>query len=78
MRATGSCDFEVVDVFVPEKHTHGFLGHEATQDGVVYRMPIISSFAWTVSVVPLGIARGAMDTFAELRRRSAPFSVSKT
>ena len=69
LRATGSCDFEVIDLFVPEQHTHGFLDHEATVEGVVYRMPINSSFPWTVSVVPLGIARGAMDTFAELSAR---------
>jgi alkylation response protein AidB-like acyl-CoA dehydrogenase len=71
LRATGSCDFEVSDVFVPEPHAHGFLSHEATQPGAVYRMPIISSFAWTVAVVPLGIARGAMDVFAGLAARKA-------
>src|SRR5947207_526631 len=28
LRATGSCDFEVRDVFVPDIHTHKFVGHE--------------------------------------------------
>lgn len=71
LRATGSCDFEVRDLFVPERHTHLFMAPRPTQDGIVYRLPCISLLAWTVSVVPLGIARGAMDAFAELASRKA-------
>jgi indole-3-acetate monooxygenase len=69
LRATGSCDFEVRDLFVPEQCTHEFTGHEPSQAGVLYRLPVISSFAWTVAVVPLGIARGAMNAFLELAKR---------
>lgn len=69
LRATGSCDFELRDIFVPEKHTHVFIGHTPTQAGAVYRLPALSVFAWTVAVVPLGIARGAMDGFAGLASR---------
>jgi alkylation response protein AidB-like acyl-CoA dehydrogenase len=71
LRGTGSCDFEVQDLFVPEQHTHGFMSHEPTQAGVVYRMPVISVFSWTVSVVPLGIAGGAMRAFVELSGQKA-------
>ena len=39
LRATGSCDFEVRDLFVPEQHTHIFMGARPTQDGIVYRLP---------------------------------------
>ena len=39
LRATGSCDFEVRDLFVPEQHTHIFIGARPTQDGIVYRLP---------------------------------------
>jgi indole-3-acetate monooxygenase len=69
LRATGSCDFEVRDVFVPEPHTHDFIGVCATQNGLVYRLPAVSVFAWTVATVPLGIARGAMKSFVELASR---------
>ena len=69
LRATGSCDFEVRDLFVPEQHTHIFMGARPTHDGIVYRLPSLSVFAWTVSVVPLGIARGAMNAFVELASR---------
>ena len=76
LRATGSCDFEVRDLFVPEQCTHLFIGHEATQAGALYRLPVISAFAWTVAVVPLGIARGAMDTFVALAGRKTRMGTS--
>jgi alkylation response protein AidB-like acyl-CoA dehydrogenase len=66
LRGTGSCDFEVRDLIVPPEHTHRLPDHQATQPGLVYRMPAMSVFAWTVSVVPLGIARAAVDAFAAL------------
>jgi alkylation response protein AidB-like acyl-CoA dehydrogenase len=66
LRGTGSCDFEVRDLFVPEQHTHAFIGPKPTQPGVLYRLPTTSIFPWAASVVPLGIARGAMDAFVEL------------
>jgi alkylation response protein AidB-like acyl-CoA dehydrogenase len=69
LRGTGSCDFEVRDLIVPPEHTHSFPDHQATQPGLLYRMPAMSVFAWTVSVVPLGIARAAMDAFAALAIR---------
>jgi indole-3-acetate monooxygenase len=71
LRGTGSSDFEAHAVFVPADHTHLFIGHEPTQPGLLYRMPGLSVFAWTVSVVPLGIARGAIGTFVELATRKA-------
>ena len=76
LRATGSCDFEVRDLFVPEQHTHIFMAPRPTQDGIVYRLPALSVFAWTVSVVPLGIARGAMNAFVELASRKARLGAS--
>lgn len=76
LRATGSCDFEVRDLLVPDQHTHIFMGPRPTQDGIVYRLPSLSVFAWTVSVVPLGIARGAMNAFVELASRKARMGAS--
>ena len=76
LRATGSCDFEVRNHFVPEQYTHHLMAHRPTQDGIVYHLPSLSVFAWTVSVVPLGIVRGAMNAFAELASRKARLGVS--
>ena len=61
--ATGSVDFEFVDVFVPDRLAHAFQP-EPTQPGTLYRLPTLSIFPWTVATVPLGIAAGAIDDFA--------------
>lgn len=71
LRGTGSCDFELQDVFVPASHIHPFLDLTPTDPGLVYRMPPVSVFAWTISAVPLGIARGALSAFVELARRKS-------
>jgi len=63
LRGTGSCDYRVEGVFVPTEHTHDMVNPTATQPGILYRIPHVSVFATTVSCVPLGIARGALDTF---------------
>ncbi|MGE0724763.1 MAG: acyl-CoA dehydrogenase family protein, partial [Alphaproteobacteria bacterium] len=60
---TGSCDWVLEDVFVPSAFAFAFPDQRASQPGVVYRMPGPSSFAWSVSVVPLALARAALDDF---------------
>lgn len=69
LRATGSCDFEMQDCFVPDSHSHPLVDFKPTQPGIPYRLPGVSAFSWTVSVVPLGIARGALDAFIALAAR---------
>lgn len=71
LRGTGSCDFEARDVFVPTAHAHPFLGLQPTQPGPLYRMPPSSVFAWSICGVPLGIASGAITSFAELACRKS-------
>jgi indole-3-acetate monooxygenase len=71
LRGSGSCDYELTDVFVPREHTHDMLAPPARHPSVVYRWPAVSAFAMTVSVVPLGIARAALNTFeADLAARA--------
>jgi alkylation response protein AidB-like acyl-CoA dehydrogenase len=67
LRATGSVDFELVDVFVPNDFAHAFQP-EPTHPGTLYRLPTRSIFTWTVATVPLGIAAGAIDDFATSAR----------
>jgi len=68
LRGTGSCDFEADDVFVPLAHTYALSDLPQTQPGVAYRLPSMSVFPWTVSVVPLGIARGVIEAFATVSK----------
>jgi alkylation response protein AidB-like acyl-CoA dehydrogenase len=63
LRGSGSCDYTLSDVFVPSEHTHDMMNPPATQPGLVYRWPAGLAFTTTVAVVPLGIARAALDTF---------------
>lgn len=60
MRGTGSWDFEADNLFLPDEFVCDFQP-TPTQAGVVYRLPGISAFVWTVATVPLGIAKGAID-----------------
>ena len=62
--ATGSVDFELVEVFVPDRFAHAFQP-QPTQPGTLYRLPTRSIYSWTVATVPLGIAAGAINDFAE-------------
>jgi indole-3-acetate monooxygenase len=71
LRGTGSCDFEVDNTFVPMDRMHPLVDLKPTHPALLYRLPGLSAFAWTVSVVPLGIARGAIDTFVELAGKKA-------
>jgi alkylation response protein AidB-like acyl-CoA dehydrogenase len=66
LRGTGSCDFEATDVFVAEAQVHPYPEHVPTQPGIVYRLPAVSVFPLSVSVVPLGLARSAISTFTAL------------
>lgn len=63
--ATGSVDFELRDVFVPDRFVHAYQP-EPTQPGTLYRLPTSSIYTWTVATVPLGLARGALAEFVRL------------
>jgi alkylation response protein AidB-like acyl-CoA dehydrogenase len=68
LRGTGSCDFTLEDVPVPDSHVFGYPDQVATRPGIVYRLPIVSSFTWSVSVVPLGIAQALLEEVAAIAR----------
>ena len=63
MRGTGSHDFVVEDVFVPDAHCVWLAGPPC-QPGPLYHPRLISSVVWTATAAnALGIARGAIDAF---------------
>jgi len=65
LRGTGSSDFEVRDVFVPADHTHDLVAPRPTQPGIIYRIPGLSIFPWSITGASLGIASGVMAAFTK-------------
>jgi indole-3-acetate monooxygenase len=65
LRGTGSSDFEVKNAFVPTEHTHSFLAPEPTQPGIIYRIPGLTIFPWSITGAPLGIAEGVIAAFTK-------------
>jgi alkylation response protein AidB-like acyl-CoA dehydrogenase len=72
LRGTGSHDFTVSDVFVPEHRGFGFLTRRSSLERPLYRGPITTWLGPNVASVSLGIARGAIDTLSDLAGRKVP------
>lgn len=68
MRGTGSVDFEVDKVFVPEGRWIVQGSEQLNIDTPLYRYPFFGFFAACVAAIPLGIARRALDDFVGLAR----------
>ena len=71
MRGTGSHDFVVDDVFVPQQRTFALLD-SVSESNILYhpRLIMVSSGAATAATA-LGLARGAIDTFCHLAADTA-------
>jgi alkylation response protein AidB-like acyl-CoA dehydrogenase len=63
LRATGSNDYMVEDLFVPAAHTLEIPGFSPIprDPGALYSVPMPSLFVTCIAVVVLGIARAALD-----------------
>lgn len=72
MRGTGSHDFTVTDLFVPEAHTAPAFVAAPVQPGLLYRVPPLSLFTVALAAVTLGIARAAVDALMELALVKTP------
>ena len=70
MCGTGSHDFVIDDVFVPEAHAFS-LSEQPKIDAPLCHPRLVMAVAWTNTAAnALGIARGAMDAFVELASRA--------
>lgn len=76
LRGTGSHDFAVLDLFVPEDHAIEGFAAKPTQPGTLYAAPFITVFAMCLASVPLGIARAAIEAFTELAEAKTPLGAS--
>jgi alkylation response protein AidB-like acyl-CoA dehydrogenase len=50
---------------VAADHTHEMIAPPPTQPGILYRIPGLSIFPWSITGAPLGIASGAMAAFTK-------------
>jgi len=70
MRGTGSKDFSVEAISVPEERSWG-LWDPAQESSALYDPRLLLTMTWTlVAANALGMARGAMETFVELTNQS--------
>ena len=65
LRGTGSHDFEVNGVVVPESRSVWF-ADPPVERGSLYSLPAITLYGTLIASVPLGIARHALEAFKEL------------
>lgn len=65
LRGTGSADFEVHDVFVPEAHASGYLVRKSP-DRPLFRFPPFAPLAHGVAAVGMGVARASLDALIHL------------
>jgi alkylation response protein AidB-like acyl-CoA dehydrogenase len=72
LRGTGSADFVVNDVFVPEQLTFPFITGTPRVSGALYRAGILPLYSFAIAVVLPGIARAGIDAFVELAKGKTP------
>jgi len=71
LRGTGSHDFEVNGVVVPESRSMWF-ADPPVERGPLYSLPAITLYGALIASVPLGIARHALEAFKELAGVKTP------
>jgi alkylation response protein AidB-like acyl-CoA dehydrogenase len=69
---TGSNDFSVSDVFVPDSRVFALLDPSGHRQEPLYQMPPLPLFVFLVANVSLGLARGAIDELVELAQTRTP------
>jgi alkylation response protein AidB-like acyl-CoA dehydrogenase len=72
LRGTGSNDFSVSDVFVPDHRTLHLFDPTGHRPEPIVGLPGVSGFAVQVASVALGIARAALDELVELAGGKMP------
>jgi len=66
MRGTGSCDYSVTDLFVPEGFTYDFSSTEPLRGGPLYRLGWPAYVINVIAAFALGVGRRALDTIIDL------------
>jgi alkylation response protein AidB-like acyl-CoA dehydrogenase len=69
---TGSHDFSVSGVLVPERRAFGLLDPAGHRSEPLYQMPPLTLFVFQLAAVALGIARAALDELLEIADARVP------
>ena len=77
LRGTGSLDYRVKDLFVPQDRAVGFIEPD-TPSSALYAFPYFTFLALGIGAVCLGIARAAIDELVQLATAKKRVSSSKT
>jgi indole-3-acetate monooxygenase len=72
LRGTGSNDFSVADLSVPDRRVFALLDPAGHRAEPLYQMPPLGWFVSQVACVSLGIARAALDELVELAQTKKP------
>lgn len=72
LRATGSHDVAVSDIFVPANRAISIVEDEPTRPGPLYAFPVFALFGAVVASVALGTAQRAIDEITELAATKVP------
>lgn len=72
LSGTGSHDFTVKDVFVPEHHIFSLFDPALHRPEPLFQMPALGLFVSQLAAVSLGIARAALDELNEIAQTKTP------
>lgn len=72
LRASSSCDFEIRDVFVPQRRTFSLLQPSPFAKGPVYQFPFALLAVVNMSSMQLGMALHFIDEFLHLAEEKKP------
>lgn len=78
LRGSGSLDYQVSDVFVPEERAVGYLEEGRIPRRPLYTFPNFTFLALGIGAVCMGIARAAIDEFVKLASDKRKASSRKT
>jgi indole-3-acetate monooxygenase len=78
LRGTGSHDWQVTDVFVPEERTFPILRDGPSAPGALSTRDFFAYGGARVAAVALGIARDAIDAFTTLAKTKTPVLATST
>jgi indole-3-acetate monooxygenase len=78
LRATGSHDIEVSDVFVPRHRTAPLPPQNPVTDGALFRFPVVGLWSVGLAASALGIARAAIDELRHVAGTKTPFGMTST